>query len=259
MQCFKNFTKLLAMDISPLQKFYHGFLIKEPVGNNGFSYDRRQNKSLFVPPLISGKPDDLKPGTEIAFCEIEDGTEKARTGLKNFIYFTYANKDVFIFDNHNHAFFFWLAGRRVGSFCYGIPLIHIDQHTDMRLPEQNFPFTLEDRFSLQQVFDYTNWVLNVGNFIRPALNIGLFTQVKIIDSSISFQSKPPEKYVLDIDMDIFSEDMAYIPFDFKLNKIRSYLKKAQLITIATSPYFMNQEQAVEIIPQLFTANTLEFI
>jgi len=238
------------MNIKPLQKFYNGFEISKPVGNNTFSYKQRKNKIIFVPPLISGSLDDLQSGERIVFSEIEDGIEKNRRGLRNFVHLQQSGKDIFIFDNHNHAFFFWMAAYLSGELKPGGLLLHIDQHTDMRQPETDFPFKLTDEFTLHDVFDYTNYKLNVGNFIAPALKLGLFSEAAIIDSSTSFEKSIPNQFVLDLDLDIFSEDMEYIDYNLKSEKILACINKAKLITIASSPYFIDQGKAVKAAKDL---------
>ena len=239
------------MNITAIQNYYSGFKISKPVSNNAFSYGRRKNKSIWVPPLIRGAVSDLAVGSKIVFSEMEEDIEKNKTGLKQFIYYPCQGKDIFIFDNHNQAFFFWLAGYMQGKIKPGLPLVHIDQHTDMREPTSYPDFSLSEEISLKQVFDYTNNVLNVGNFIRPALQLGLFSEVQIIDSTAGFERDIPRDFILDIDMDVFSTDMAYIKDVTKILKIKRYLKKAGFITIATSPYFMNQSEAITFIRELF--------
>jgi len=238
------------MNIKPLQTFYSGFEITLAVGNNAFSYDLRKNRKIYVPPLIQGSLPELQTGARTVFSEIEDGVEKNRIGLKNFIYYPYQGKDIFIFDNHNHAFFFWLAGYLQGKIKPGLPLVHIDQHSDMREPDVYADFTLNSNLDLLNVFDYTNQMLNVGNFIQPVLRLGLFSDVQIIDSSTSFEQDIPEKFILDIDLDIFSEEMAYIDNDIKIEKIRRYISKANFITISTSPYFIDQKYTISMLYKL---------
>jgi len=239
------------MNIKPLQSLYAGFGINDPVGNNAFSYEQRQNKSIYVPSLIQGTLADLVPGEKIVFSEIEDGIEKNRSGLKNFIYYPFQGKDIFIFDNHNHAFFFWLAAYQQGKIKPGLPLVHIDQHTDMRVPQAWPGFSLDSDLDITELFDYTNQILNVGNFIQPALRLKLFSDLRIIDSSTTFTLDFPTPFVLDIDMDIFSNDMAYIDENLKITRIRKYIEKTHFITIATSPFFTNQEEAILMIRRLF--------
>jgi len=239
------------MNLKPLQSLYSSFEISEPVGNNAFSYEQRQHKTIWVPPLVSGTLSDLALGEEIVFSEIEDGIEQNRTGLKNFLYFSFGGKDIFIFDNHNHAFFFWLAGYLQGAIKPETPLVHIDQHTDMRKPAVWPAFTLGSRPGLKEIFLYTNHTLHVGNFIQPALRLGLFSEVEIIDSSTALGRPVPDAFVLDMDLDIFSEDMRYIPNSAKRKAIQKYLEAARFITIATSPFFMDQQEALRQLMLIF--------
>ena len=52
--------------------------------------------------------------------------------------------------------------------------------------------------------------------------------------------------VLDIDLDIFDPIMDYIPEELKLTCLRSWIGKARFITMATSPFFMDQIKAVRL-------------
>ena len=95
---------------------YVGFYIEEPVGNNVFSYDERTNKKIFVPKLIKGTLDDVSLGENIVFNEIDEDTEIKAIGLKNLVQYEIDGKVVYIFDNHNHAFYFWMKSLHEGLF-----------------------------------------------------------------------------------------------------------------------------------------------
>jgi hypothetical protein len=91
----------------------------------------------------------------------------------------------------------------------------------------------------------------VGNFIVPALETGLFSKMEIIDSTVSFEKPSPNEFVLDLDLDIFSKDMEYIDRSVKLDMISACIKKAKLITIALSPFFIDMETALAALRQIF--------
>ena len=57
--------------------------------------------------------------------------------------------------------------------------------------------------------------------------------------------------VLDIDLDIFSKDMEYMSYDLRVNKIKEYIKRAKVITIASSPFFIEQDYAIKVLKELF--------
>ena len=99
--------------------------------------------------------------------------------------------------------------------------------------------------------------MNVGNFIKPSLKHKVFSEAIIIDSSYGFDMKVEGEYVLDIDLDIFSKDMDYIPYEFRLNKIKELIKGAKVITIASSPYFIEQDYAIKVLKELFNYDIME--
>lgn len=226
---------------------YVGFYINEPTGNNIFSYDDRLNKSIYVPKLIEGTLDDVKIGDAVVFNEIDFEEEINAIGLKNMVKYDFKGKDVYIFDNHNHAFYFWIKSLNKGMFNKGCKLVHIDQHKDMREPE-NYDVDIN---SIEDVFRYTNYTLNVGNFIKPALYYNIFSEAIIIDSTYGFEMNVEGEIVLDIDLDIFSKDMEYMSYDLRINKIKEYIERAKVITIASSPFFIEQDYAIKVLKELF--------
>lgn len=236
----------MTPDIAALQKLYHGFYLETEAGNNAISWARRKERRLYVPELSCGSPGDLKTGDKIVFAEYEEGREKLFAGLDRHIYFHTAGKDIFIFDNHNHAFSFWAWAFAAGRINHGEILVHIDQHSDMRTPE----IPPGNITNLEQAFHYTNHVLNVGSFIRPALELGWFCDVVIIDGEYSLNRKKVSTPVLDIDADFFAPEMDFVPWELKMRVIRDYIRDARLITIASSPFFIDQERALQVIREM---------
>lgn len=238
--------------VESLYKFYKGFYLDRPVGNNAFSFEKRRHKRIWVPPLIEGTVEDIKIGRRIVFSEIEDGVEKNRAGLSRFVYLRQGKRHIFVFDNHNHAFFFWCWAWKCGLIDGRDRLTHIDQHSDMYKPE-----VLPDRFLLQkddlrEAFEYTNYQLNVGNFIKPALELGIFPDVDIWMSLADFGDERKSGMILDLDMDVFAEDMQYIPQTLKLEAIREAIQRAHFITIASSPFFVDQGNSVHLIQKILS-------
>ena len=232
---------------------YTGFYIEDAIGNNIFSYEDRENKKIYVPKLIEGTLDDVLVGEEIVFNEIDEDIEIKAKGLKNMVIYKYKDKDIYIFDNHNHAFYFWIKSLEKGNFTKGCKLVHVDQHKDTREPD-NYNVDLND---INDVFRYTNETLNVGSFIKPALKHNIFSEVIIIDSSYGFELDIEGEFVLDIDLDIFSKDMDYIAYDIKISRIKELIDRAKVITIASSPFFINQEYAIKVLKELFNYDIIE--
>ena len=225
------------------------FYIEGKYGNNIFSYDERISKRLYVPSLIQGTFSNVLPGTEIVFEEVEDGKVISCTGLKNFIETKFfKNIPIYIFDNHNHALYFWWKCIKER----GISLIHVDQHRDMREPENWLPKV--ENITEGEIWKYTNFETNVGNFIQPAIKSGLISEVIFFEKSSDFESLPEIKkpFILDIDLDIFAPHMKYMDFDKIIATVRFLAKKASMITVATSPFFIDQERAIFFLNKLFS-------
>lgn len=51
---------------------------------------------------------------------------------------------------------------------------------------------------------------------------------------------PCKNTVLNLDLDIFSPELDFIPEEKKMRLIRNLLQKVNYVTIATSPYFIDQ-------------------
>ncbi len=238
------------------------FYIREKISNNAFNFEKRPDKKLYVPQLVEGNVNDVRPGQEVVFEDFDDdGILHSCKGLQEFVKTTFGTVPVYIFDNHNHAFAFWCLEKKLGTLKNDALLIHIDQHKDTRIPEKFIESV--DAEDLEKVFDYTNRVLNVGNFIPAARHIGLVKDIIFLDSEYSLKALkeklalPGEdggisgrNLILDIDLDFFAPDSDYIGNDLKLEIIEQLIPKSSVITFATSPYFIDQERAIHWLHQI---------
>ena len=279
---------------------YNGFYIDENIGNNEFSFKDRVNKKIYIPPIIevNAKKDkilnNINVSNKVAFSEIdENGKEKNIFGLENFVYTQKNSKKIYIFDNHNHCFYF-VSSNIIKDFelknnkcnqssllqydentslskeCKNIKMdyidittlenfmknnkktmIHFDQHKDMRCPKLSLKeFSRMNKYKsfYDLIFSYTNYHLNVGNFIVPLKESGFISKVIIVDSNYSIDELEKNisnfnNIILDIDLDFFSKDMDYIDDYKKVNLISKAYEKADIITICTSPYFIEFQRA----------------
>ncbi len=248
-------TPSSSLDIRHLQQFYRGFYRFTAVDNEGRRDSSQRRYRVYVAPLVIGSPADLSPGRRIAYVDHDGGKVYAFPGLRRYLFYRYHGKAVFIFDNHQHAFFFWIASYLAGNITPGCRLVHIDRHSDMWQPAQPPDFTLNGSLPLQTVFEYTTRVLTNATFIKPALQLGLFDDVEILNGVYPPVLQEPQGYVLDIDMDIFEGDQpGSAAYRFKMRRFRSYMANASLVTIATSPGFIAQSRAVDAVRQLFQTN-----
>jgi len=231
------------------------FYINTPVGNNAFSYKKRTNKRLFVPALKKIHSfEKIELWDKIVFEDFDfDNNLISATGLKNFyeidFLYKWKKKKCYLFDNHNHAFFFWYLAKKekIIKEKENI-LLHIDAHSDMREPE-NF---LEEKSenNLEEVFSYTNFEINVGNYISPAIKNNFIKQVIQIRDDKSLEKKY-EADILNLDLDFFAPELDYIDYKKKKTFILSHIEKTPLLTIATSPFFISQNLALKVFYDIF--------
>ncbi len=92
----------------------------------------------------------------------------------------------------------------------------------------------------------------MGNFIAPAIQSGLIGSVENILSEYQLLNfKPREsEYLLDIDCDFWDPRMGIEQVQKVLKITRELIKGARFVTIATSPYFLDQQLAIEMIQDL---------
>ncbi len=65
------------------------------------------------------------------------------------------------------------------------------------------------------------------------------------------QYQAGENMILNLDLDFFSPDLDWIDSDPKKKVILHLAKQAKYITIATSPFFIDQDRAIEVMRDVF--------
>ncbi len=236
------------------------FYLTKAVWNNAFSYDKRNNKRLYIPSLINAKIDDISlqdNKAKIAFEDFGfDDNLSTNYWLKNFYKIKWKNKDIYLFDNHNHAYYFWYLARKENIIWDENTLIHIDEHADTR---NNEKYLLKpDSFDLDKVFEFTNKVLNVGDYIVPAQEEWIIWDIIQIrnETNLNDYLKDLDKYkdniILNLDLDFFQPELDFIDYELKKKVVLDAANKASLITVATSPFFINQELAIKVFKDIFS-------
>ena len=227
------------------------FWLEGPVGNNAFSYERRgPSPRLRVPSLVDGTVADIASGDHVVFEDADEhGHLQSCVGLAHLVRMTWRGVPMVIVDNHNHVFYFWFEALAAARLAPGATLIHVDQHRDTRVPER----PLGAAPGLDDVFRYTNFELNVGNYVVPAQDAGLVGETLVVTGSDTlddhrFAGRP--NTILNIDLDFFAPEMAYIDFDRARRFIDAHVATASLITVATSPFFIDQSRAIAYLKKL---------
>lgn len=220
-------------------------------GNNAFSIDRKpERENLKVTPLYEGDFSSLRVGDHVAFQDYEDDEWMQCRGLEMAVCSHEADFPVYVFDNHNHAFYGWCEGLKKGFFAKGARLVHLDAHFDDAIP----PHSNVDVSNLDDVLKYTHETLQIATFIKPALKLGLFSDVINYVESEHFKSlsslDPNHEIVLDIDLDVFCDEMSHVSWTQKVEVIKHYLPQVKMVTMATSPFFIDQKRAIDIAQRL---------
>ena len=231
------------------------YILRGRKGNNEFSYELRgDDPYITIPTLMRWDIEDIQIGESIVFEEIENGILKSCVWVRNFIQFQLSIyphiPTVTIFDNHNHALYFWYEALSRGDIELWGELIHIDEHSDL-WENKN---TIHSR-DLEGIWEFTNFSCNVGNYIAPAISDGLIGKMTRIENEyqvdLYMKYTPHENSVLNLDLDFFSPEMDFIEEEKKIRLIRNLLPKVKCITIATSPYFIDQWSAIQKLHKIF--------
>lgn len=225
------------------------FFIDSKIWNNEFSYELRVQQKwyakIYIPNIIEWTLNDLKLWEKIVFEEYVNNKIVSCIWLKNFIKTKVNDIPVIIVDNHNHVLFFWF-----NFFNNPINLVHIDQHSDMK----NNSFLIEEK-NIDYVFKFVNFKTNVWNYIIPAMKIWLIKNIIQIRTNYFFENllniSSYEDYILNIDLDFwqFEENINNC---LSLNLTKKLMKNAKLITIATSPFFIDQKKSIDILKILIS-------
>lgn len=224
-------------------------------GNNALQYEQRlafgSQGQLRVPALRSGDPSDLAITSNTTFEVAEHEKLRSFSWLQELIEYQLApSKRIYFIDNHNHAFYCWRKACKDWLFV-DADLVHIDQHSDLNEPSR-YPES-SDLESLENVAIYTNEVLQVGSFIKPALQCGLIASQQQFRTEWSVLAlDPAERHrdvILDLDLDFRAPGMLNEHVDATITKVKSCIShpSVKVVTIATSPYFLDQEKALELV------------
>lgn len=208
----------------------NGFFISKNKGNN--SYNFHTNKKIWIAPIFQGDEKDIQGGEKIAFEDEENGEIKQSKGLQNFILGKTQNTQtpIFICDNHNYVLEIW---EQVKDKNFSI--IHIDQHKD----DAKFIGDTQNWRETTRICDYLDFALKM----KWISNIHSFTESYEISKK---QKYTTEKHILNIDLDFFAPELTIISLQEKIELILFYLPQSEIITLATSPLFIDQEFAREI-------------
>lgn len=246
-------------DMKTLEQLYNGFYLGKESANSQIS---NWTAPLWIAPLKKiDNYEKLETDQEhFAFAEKNENWEMEYFhGLKNFLWIEKSDSSpIFIFDNHNHSIVFRYNIIYSKNFS-DVELIHIDQHSDCWENKNHLELNRNEN-ELEKVFKFWNEKCNVGNFIPPALESRIITsqtQIRSVTALRNLEIKKNQNYILDIDLDFCLnwidrdklDNEAIQTLKIKFNELS---KSALCTTIATSPYFLDQEMAINIVQTLLS-------
>lgn len=224
----------------------------EPQLPSAYAGDRQFDDvhPFFIPAIVNGTVEDLRLGTEVAQTTYPPNEHITSVGLASFIRTRWHGVPTIIMDNHNHALYFWaeaVAGLRTE---YGAQLVHVDFHDDLARAKTSMAWPMP----LSHVYDFVIKCTTVGSFIDPALEVGLVSKYawarSVGDAYWQRYARYSDGYILDIDMDFFRFDDSEMDHDTKMYALRCLARHTSLITIATSPLFIDQGMAIRYIKEM---------
>lgn len=215
--------------------------LTENIWNNQFCFNQVENPRVWIADTIDWNIDNLEIWENTVFREMKNWKVVEYKWLKYFIHIKNSNQSIYIFDNHNHSLKYWIDEYKVWNIPFWFDLIHIDQHTDMNISE----FDLDIQNPNYDVY-------NVWNFIQPAMKSWLINKVEQMNTEyklLHFQTYE-DNLVLDIDLDFRAPEMSIEKYSETIEKTKNLISKSRVVTIATSPYFLDQYKAIKICKEL---------
>ncbi len=99
----------------------------------------------------------------------------------------------------------------------------------------------------------------MGKYIVPAQAMGLIGTVHLVTSELAMEefawpSEQEGPWIFNVDLDFFAPELDYIDFAKARAFVRRAARRAALITVATSPFFMDQTRAQTVLHQLFNTS-----
>ncbi len=245
-------------------------------GNNAHDREQRMmcgsSGRLWIPGLISSPPNNFLKEWKVwpypVFEEVQQSILCSCVWLNTHLLTSYQTVPVVIVDNHNYVLpHRWHLMKDLGmsldsnlgtniSSQSPVSLIHIDQHADMNEPARYLDE--QDLVSMDTLFDYTRDQTTIASFIRPALQAWWISNVVQVRSSSALYDLgscwvDDGLYILDIDLDFRDPRARYSTqeMDRMIPLTQKLMSQAHLITIATSPLFIDQEYALGLLRRLF--------
>lgn len=138
---------------------------------------------------------------------------------------------------------------------HGFELIHIDEHSDL----WDNPHDIDIHTAIldpEYVWKFTHHACNVGNYIQPLLRNHTIKKMIRIENEFEMDRYmsyvPSSNSVLNLDLDIFAPELDYIDENKKIDCIVNLMRQVKYITIASSPFFIDQDRAIKKLKKILS-------
>lgn len=157
-------------------------------------------------------------------------------------------KPIYLFDNHNKIIYPFVE--LFESIGKPLNIVHIDAHPD----DAKFLGLKQNNINLQNSKDVISQT-RISDFFDALSETNIINFIYSITHSDSFEFflSPEKPYILSLDIDIFGPEGDFAELKDKVRAIALAWNRADAICIATSPGFIDQMYAKEII-KIFIKN-----
>lgn len=158
-------------------------------------------------------------------------------------------KPIYLFDNHNKMIY--PIVELFNSLKQQIDIVHIDAHPD----DAQFQGVRKNSLKPGEVEGYIKET-RISDFFDALSETSIVNRVFPVTHSDSFEFflPPEESYVLSLDIDIFGPEGDFCELKDKVRAIALAWSRADVVCIAMSPGFIDQEYAQKII-DIFIVNS----
>jgi len=215
--------------------------IYECVGNNSFSYIK--GRELYIAPVCElNEVDDIKIGSDFVFFDEWEGELQSHRGLEKILvgHTRRSGTPFYLCDNHNLVLEAW---NFVKTYQPLLKVVHIDQHRD----DAKFAGNMDKWLIESRICDYIDFA-KFAKWIAPHH----YSYTESVDFEKGVPPDSGERFILNLDLDIFASDVTHISTESKIQLIGDFLPKTEIITIATSPGFIAPERAVALAELFIT-------
>jgi len=221
--------------------------------DTSLNYDE-EGRSRYHPRFQIVDQFSFEPSTEPVFHD----DQGSYLGLVDCQLRTTRDRPVYLVDNHNEILYPLMEIKEATGKTYDI--VHVDAHPDDAEFQRIKPSTITLEKCDKQGLSHTEVNIigliqetRISDFFDAVSEANVIRNIFRVCHSDSFEFFLPldEPYILSLDIDIFGPEGDFTDLESKVRVIAQAWGRADAVVIATSPGFIEQEFAKEIV-EIFT-------